>query len=266
MKDNEERIRSRRVGRRGASAVLRGLTVVSATARAARLASAPSPGQRGSRGILRQAPSHARAHDGCYGPSSRRRGSRGRRNARSRCVRIPPRGQREAAADPQASVSVRERSYTDFAREFEHQLKSQGALLQGGRQDATATIEVTKDFVEQRTLAVSARNIPTDYELRYTVVFEVKGPIRSCWLRRRSPCQRTTVSRRMSCSRRNMKRTFCASRWLGISRPWRCTGSRASNRGWRALVCSFSMPSAASSSCCSWSGTGWISSWWRPIK
>ena len=65
--------------------------------------------------------------------------------------------------------------YTDFSREFERDLKSSGALLQDGRQDATATIEVTKDFVEQRTLAVSARNIPTDYELRYTVTFEVKG-------------------------------------------------------------------------------------------
>jgi len=66
--------------------------------------------------------------------------------------------------------------YTDFAREFERQLKSSGALLQLGRQDATATIEVTKDLVEQRTLSVSARNIPTDYELRYTVTFDVKGP------------------------------------------------------------------------------------------
>jgi len=66
--------------------------------------------------------------------------------------------------------------YTDFSREFERELKSSGALLQLGRQDATATIEVTKDLIEQRTLAVSARNIPTDYELRYTVTFEVKGP------------------------------------------------------------------------------------------
>ena len=66
--------------------------------------------------------------------------------------------------------------YTDFSREFERELKSSGALLQLGRQDATATIEVTKDQIEQRTLAVSARNIPTDYELRYTVTFEVKGP------------------------------------------------------------------------------------------
>ena len=72
-------------------------------------------------------------------------------------------------------LSVRD-PYTDFAREFERQLKSSGALLQLGRQDATATIEVTKDLVEQRTLSVSARNIPTDYELRYTVTFDVKGP------------------------------------------------------------------------------------------
>jgi len=66
--------------------------------------------------------------------------------------------------------------YTDFAREFEHELKSAGAVLEPGRQDATATIEVTKDLVEQRTLAVSARNIPTDYELTYTITFAVHGP------------------------------------------------------------------------------------------
>jgi LPS-assembly lipoprotein len=66
--------------------------------------------------------------------------------------------------------------YTDFSREFERELKSSGAALQLDRQDATATIEVTKDLIEQRTLAVSARNIPTDYELRYTVTFNVKGP------------------------------------------------------------------------------------------
>ena len=66
--------------------------------------------------------------------------------------------------------------YTDFSREFERQLKSSGALVQDIRQDSTATIEVTKDLVEQRTLAVSSRNIPTDYELIYTVTFAVHGP------------------------------------------------------------------------------------------
>jgi LPS-assembly lipoprotein len=82
--------------------------------------------------------------------------------------RLPP-----VLAKPYLSVKD---PYTDFARELERQLKSSGAELQPLRQDSTAIIEVTKDLVEQRTLSVSARNIPTDYELRYTVTFEVKGP------------------------------------------------------------------------------------------
>ncbi len=72
-------------------------------------------------------------------------------------------------------LSVRN-PYSDFAREFERQLKSSGAVLQAGREGATATIDVTKDLVEQRTLSVSARNIPTEYELIYTVVYSVHGP------------------------------------------------------------------------------------------
>jgi LPS-assembly lipoprotein len=66
--------------------------------------------------------------------------------------------------------------YTDFARSFEQQLKSSGVQLVPLRQDSTATIEVTRDTVEQRTLAVSASNIPTDYLLTYTVTYAVHGP------------------------------------------------------------------------------------------
>ncbi len=65
--------------------------------------------------------------------------------------------------------------YTDFSRELEHQLTSAGATLQVRRENSTATIEVTKDLVEQRTLSVSATNIPTEYELTYTVTFAVHG-------------------------------------------------------------------------------------------
>jgi LPS-assembly lipoprotein len=65
--------------------------------------------------------------------------------------------------------------YTDFSREFEHQLKSSGAMLQSVREGATATIDVTKDLVEQVTLSVSATNIPTEYEITYTVTFSVEA-------------------------------------------------------------------------------------------
>ena len=65
--------------------------------------------------------------------------------------------------------------YTDFSREFEHQLKVAGATLQTAPANATATIDVSKDLVQRRTLSVSALNIPTEYELTYTVTFAVQG-------------------------------------------------------------------------------------------
>jgi LPS-assembly lipoprotein len=92
-------------------------------------------------------------------------------------------GFRLAGSDPLPAVMARpylslKDPYTDFSREFEHQLKTSGATLQLTRESATATVEVTKDLVEQRTLAVSAKNIPTEYELTYTVTFSVRGAAR----------------------------------------------------------------------------------------
>jgi LPS-assembly lipoprotein len=89
-------------------------------------------------------------------------------------------GFRLAGSDPLPAVMARpylslKDPYTDFSREFEHQLKSSGASLQLTREGATAAVDVTKDLVEQRTLAVSAKNIPTEYELTYTVTFSVRG-------------------------------------------------------------------------------------------
>jgi outer membrane lipopolysaccharide assembly protein LptE/RlpB len=66
--------------------------------------------------------------------------------------------------------------YTDFSREFEHQLKAVGADIQPVAAGATASIDVSRDNVEQRTLSVSASNIPTEYLLIYTVTFSVRGP------------------------------------------------------------------------------------------
>ena len=89
-------------------------------------------------------------------------------------------GFRLAGSEPLPGVLARpylslKDPYTDFSREFEHQLKSAGAAPQVLRANATATIDVTKDLVVQRTLSVSAQNIPTEYELTYTVTFAVQG-------------------------------------------------------------------------------------------
>ncbi len=89
-------------------------------------------------------------------------------------------GFRLAGSEPLPAVMARpylslKDPYTDYSREFEHQLKSAGATVQLRSEGATATVDVSKDLVEQRTLAVSAQNIPTEYELTYTVTFSVRG-------------------------------------------------------------------------------------------
>jgi LPS-assembly lipoprotein len=89
-------------------------------------------------------------------------------------------GFRLAGSEPLPAVMARpylslKDPYTDFSREFEHQLKSSGATPQLTAEGATATVNVSKDLVEQRTLAVSAQNIPTEYEITYTVTFSVHG-------------------------------------------------------------------------------------------
>jgi LPS-assembly lipoprotein len=96
------------------------------------------------------------------------------------CAGLASCGFRLAGSDPLPGILARpylsvKDPYTDFAREFEHQLNTSGAMVQDTRAKSTATIEVTKDLVEQRTLSVSARNIPTEYELTYTVTFAVQG-------------------------------------------------------------------------------------------
>ena len=88
-------------------------------------------------------------------------------------------GFRLAGSEPLPGVLARpylslKDPYTDFSREFEHRLKSVGAALQTVRADSTASIEVTKDLVETRTLSVTSQNIPTEYEIVYTVTFIVK--------------------------------------------------------------------------------------------
>jgi LPS-assembly lipoprotein len=89
-------------------------------------------------------------------------------------------GFRLAGSDPLPPVMARpyvslKDPYTDFSREFEHQLKSAGAKVQLVREGATATIDISKDSFQQITLAVSATNIPTEYQITYTVTFSVQS-------------------------------------------------------------------------------------------
>ncbi len=85
-------------------------------------------------------------------------------------------GFRLAGSEPLAALLVRpyvslKDPYTDFSREFERQLQTSGATIQPDGTTASAVIDISKDTIEQRILSVSARNIPTEYLLVYTVTY-----------------------------------------------------------------------------------------------
>ena len=87
-------------------------------------------------------------------------------------------GFRLAGSEPLPALLVRpyvslKDSYTDFSREFERQLQSSGATIQMDSTTASAVIDISKDSIEQRILSVSARNIPTQYLLVYTITYAV---------------------------------------------------------------------------------------------
>jgi len=63
--------------------------------------------------------------------------------------------------------------YSLFLREFKAQLRSAGVELTDSAADATATFTISFDDTSQRVLSVSARNVPTEYEVHYTLTYSL---------------------------------------------------------------------------------------------
>ena len=63
--------------------------------------------------------------------------------------------------------------YSLFLREFEARLRSAGVELTDSAADATATFTISFDNTSQRVLSVSARNVPTEYEVYYTLTYSL---------------------------------------------------------------------------------------------
>ena len=65
--------------------------------------------------------------------------------------------------------------YSLFYRMFRTQLESAGAELVDSPADATAEFAILSDETGQRVLSVSARNVPTEFEVYYTVYYTVRN-------------------------------------------------------------------------------------------
>ncbi len=65
--------------------------------------------------------------------------------------------------------------YTLFYRTLRQQLVSSGVSIVDSPVDATATLSILLDDTDQRVLSVSARNVPTEYEVYYTVQYALSS-------------------------------------------------------------------------------------------
>jgi LPS-assembly lipoprotein len=74
------------------------------------------------------------------------------------------------AADDQHSL---------FYRKLRATLKASGVNVVDNAADATATFTISFDDTDQRVLSVSARNVPTEYEVYYTIEYALHGDLKT---------------------------------------------------------------------------------------
>jgi len=76
------------------------------------------------------------------------------------------------AAMQRTYISTPDR-FSQFYRELRRNLQAAGVEVLDSPADATATLTILYDFTDQRVLSVSARNVPTEFEVFYTVRYAV---------------------------------------------------------------------------------------------
>ena len=63
--------------------------------------------------------------------------------------------------------------YSKFSKALKNDLRAAGVELSDTASDATATFTISADVTSQRVLSVSARNVPTEYEVYYTITYSL---------------------------------------------------------------------------------------------
>ena len=65
--------------------------------------------------------------------------------------------------------------YSPFYRALRAELQDAGVQLVDTAAESTATFSILYDETDQRVLSVSARNVPTEYEVYYTIRYAIDG-------------------------------------------------------------------------------------------
>ena len=63
--------------------------------------------------------------------------------------------------------------FSPFYRELRRTLQAAGVEVMDSPEESTATLTILYDFTDQRVLSVSARNVPTEFEVFYIVRYAI---------------------------------------------------------------------------------------------
>ena len=75
----------------------------------------------------------------------------------------------------QRTYIITDDRHSPFYRELRAQLQSAGVQLVDSAVESTGTFSILYDETDQRVLSVSARNVPTEYEVYYTIQYSIDG-------------------------------------------------------------------------------------------
>ena len=76
------------------------------------------------------------------------------------------------AAMERTYIATQDR-FSQFYRELRRNLQASGVEVVDSPEGATATLSILFDLTDQRVLSVSARNVPTEFEVFYTVRYAI---------------------------------------------------------------------------------------------
>lgn len=79
----------------------------------------------------------------------------------------------QVPAEMQRTFIAADDVYTPFYRELRRSLQQNGMQFVATPTEATAVLSIHLDRTDQRVLSVSGRNVPTEYEVWYSVEYSV---------------------------------------------------------------------------------------------
>ena len=109
---------------------------------------------------------------------------------------------------------------SDFVQGLRNALLSNGAQLAPENGKSSAVISVLQDQMIRRVVSVSAANLPSEYELTYTVRVSVTAGDKELLPAQDVSRRATTASASRCCSPRTTRKTSCARTWRARWRTW----------------------------------------------